>query len=106
MNPKRLVWLTAAIFSALLAAAACASDPTAPASEDENPYDGAATGNFCWSRYPLLQDEKTCATEEESAVAMDACTRTALDVLSHSHAANRDWFGICMKRYGLSRLDK
>lgn len=64
----------------------------------------AMVGDFCWSRSPLLQEEKVCAAPEDQALAQDACARTALKALAHSHAANRDWYGMCMARYGLSRL--
>jgi hypothetical protein len=87
---------------AAFALAGCATNATQLRHEDKPVT--AMVGDFCWSRSPLLQEEKTCATPEEQALAQDACTRTALNALTHSHAANRDWFGMCMARYGLSRL--
>ena len=87
---------------ATLGLAGCATNPP-QAPEDKSLY-GAASGDFCWSKAPLLQEEKSCASPEDQALAQDACTRTALEALAHSHAANRDWYGMCMARYGLSRL--
>jgi hypothetical protein len=88
---------------AALVLTGCATNaPQVPLHADD-PY-GAVIGDFCWSKAPLLQKEKTCAPLEEQLLAQDACTRTALNALTHSHAANRDWFGMCMARYGLSRL--
>jgi len=97
--------LQSALLGLLVFASAGCTSSAPRERHDDNPPEVAATGNFCWSRFPLLQQEKVCATPEESSLAMNACTRTALEALSHSHAANRDWFGLCMKRYGLSRLD-
>ena len=101
MNRTRASLL--ALAASLLAG--CASHPPQPAPREEANV-GAAVGDFCWSRYPLLQQEQTCAEPEVISLAMDGCARTALEVLSHSHAANRDWYGKCMKRYGLTRLEK
>jgi hypothetical protein len=89
---------------AALALAGCATSAAQVPHEDKPVT--AMAGDFCWSRAPLLQEEKTCAAPEEQAVAKDACTRTALNALTHSHAANRDWYGMCMARYGLSRLSQ
>ena len=102
LRPVRLVVV------ALFALAVCAG-PQARAQaqawvDEENPY-GAVAGDFCWSEFPLLTQEKTCAEPAVYEVAQDACTRIALDAITHSHAANRDWFGSCMARHGLSRLE-
>ena len=85
---------------AALAFAGCAAHPPQVVQDEV----GATGDDFCWSKWPLLQQEKTCAAPGDVALAQDACTRTALDALSHSHAANRDWIGMCMARHGLSRL--
>ena len=84
--------------------AGCATTAPQVRHEDKPALVTAISGDFCWSRSPLLQEEKTCAAPEEQALAQDACTRTALNALGHSHAAHRDWYGMCMRRYGLSRL--
>ena len=105
MNPGSLPSLARNPFwcLVLVALAGCAAGTTR-ASEGEDDNTGAIVGDFCWSKYPLLQAEKSCAPPEEAALAQEACTRVALDALTHSHAANRDWFGMCMARHGLSRL--
>ena len=106
MNPDAIPRLASAglLAVALFALAGCVGPQLKPQQHAQD--GGAIVGDFCWSKYPLLQADKSCAPPAEAALAQEACTRTALEALTHPYAAKRDWFGMCMARHGLSRLGK